>query len=111
MAEQTFRDAERKQLSFLAKAEKKTLIWMAHRMTGSTLPGRTAAVKRRALRWLKFNSGRRAGDRHPGGAIGMGAMLVCSALRHTIPLGWIARVEAGPERYHGKSLVAPQSTR
>jgi archaetidylinositol phosphate synthase len=32
MAEQTFRDAERKQLSFLAKAEKKTLIWMAHRM-------------------------------------------------------------------------------
>jgi archaetidylinositol phosphate synthase len=32
MAEQTFRDAERKQLSFLAKAEKKALIWLAHRM-------------------------------------------------------------------------------
>jgi phosphatidylglycerophosphate synthase len=28
----TFQDAERKQLSFLAKAEKKALIWMAHRM-------------------------------------------------------------------------------
>src|SRR5580692_7664953 len=32
MAEQTFRDAERKQLSFLAKTEKKVLIWLAHRM-------------------------------------------------------------------------------
>jgi len=32
MAEQTFRDAERKQLSFLAKIEKKTLIWLALRM-------------------------------------------------------------------------------
>jgi archaetidylinositol phosphate synthase len=32
MAEQTFRDAERKQLSFLAKTEKKVLVWMAHRM-------------------------------------------------------------------------------
>jgi phosphatidylglycerophosphate synthase len=32
MAEQTFRDAERKQLSFLAKAEKKALVWMAQRM-------------------------------------------------------------------------------
>jgi phosphatidylglycerophosphate synthase len=32
MADQTFRDAERKQLSFLAKAEKKALVWMAHRM-------------------------------------------------------------------------------
>jgi archaetidylinositol phosphate synthase len=32
MAEPTFRDAERKQLSFLAKAEKKALIWLAHRM-------------------------------------------------------------------------------
>jgi phosphatidylglycerophosphate synthase len=28
----TFRDAERKQLSMLAAAEKKTLIWLAHRM-------------------------------------------------------------------------------
>jgi phosphatidylglycerophosphate synthase len=32
MAEQTFRDAERKQLSFLAKIEKRVLIWLAHRM-------------------------------------------------------------------------------
>jgi archaetidylinositol phosphate synthase len=32
MAETTFRDAERKQLSFLAKIEKKTLIWLAQRM-------------------------------------------------------------------------------
>lgn len=32
MAEQTFRDAERKQLSMLAKTEKKVLIWLAHRM-------------------------------------------------------------------------------
>src|SRR5580693_7968691 len=32
MAEQTFKDAERKQLSFLAKIEKKTLIWLAQRM-------------------------------------------------------------------------------
>jgi len=32
MADQTFRDAERKQLSFLAKAEKKALVWMAQRM-------------------------------------------------------------------------------
>ncbi|HUI58253.1 MAG TPA: hypothetical protein VLY04_24940 [Bryobacteraceae bacterium] len=32
MADQTFRDAERKQLSFLAAAEKKALVWMAHRM-------------------------------------------------------------------------------
>jgi archaetidylinositol phosphate synthase len=28
----TFRDAERKQVSFLAAAEKRTLIWLAHRM-------------------------------------------------------------------------------
>lgn len=32
MAEQTFRDAERKQLSLLAKTEKKVLIWLAQRM-------------------------------------------------------------------------------
>src|SRR5580692_3914462 len=32
MAETTFRDAERKQLSLLARIEKKTLIWLAHRM-------------------------------------------------------------------------------
>jgi archaetidylinositol phosphate synthase len=32
MAQSTFRDAERKQLSFLAKTEKRVLIWMAHRM-------------------------------------------------------------------------------
>src|SRR5579862_1203142 len=32
--EQTFRDAERKQLSFLARIEKKTLIWLAGRMPG-----------------------------------------------------------------------------
>lgn len=32
MAEPTFQDAERKQLSILAKAEKKVLIWLAHRM-------------------------------------------------------------------------------
>jgi archaetidylinositol phosphate synthase len=32
MEAQTFRDAERKQLSFLAKTEKKTLIWLARRM-------------------------------------------------------------------------------
>jgi archaetidylinositol phosphate synthase len=32
MAEQAFKDAERKQLSILAKIEKKTLIWLAHRM-------------------------------------------------------------------------------
>jgi phosphatidylglycerophosphate synthase len=32
MAEPAFRDAERKQLSFLATIEKKTLIWLAHRM-------------------------------------------------------------------------------
>jgi archaetidylinositol phosphate synthase len=32
MAEHTFRDAERKQLSFLAKVEKTTLIWLAQRM-------------------------------------------------------------------------------
>jgi archaetidylinositol phosphate synthase len=32
MATATFQDAERKQLSMLASAEKKTLIWMAHRM-------------------------------------------------------------------------------
>ena len=32
MAEQTFRDAERKQQSFLAKAEKKALVWLAHRI-------------------------------------------------------------------------------
>ena len=34
MAEQTFRDAERKQLSFLARTEKRVLIWLAHRMPG-----------------------------------------------------------------------------
>jgi phosphatidylglycerophosphate synthase len=34
MAETTFRDAERKQLSFLARVEKKTLIWLAQRMPG-----------------------------------------------------------------------------
>ena len=32
MAEQKFRDAERKQLSLLAKTEKKVLIWLAQRM-------------------------------------------------------------------------------
>jgi phosphatidylglycerophosphate synthase len=32
MAEQTFRDAERKQLSILAKTEKQVLIWLAQRM-------------------------------------------------------------------------------
>src|SRR5690349_13036349 len=32
MATQPFRDAERKQLSFLAAVEKKVLIWLAHRM-------------------------------------------------------------------------------
>jgi len=32
MATPTFREAERKQLSFLAAAEKKALIWMAHRL-------------------------------------------------------------------------------
>jgi len=32
MAEQAFRDAERKQQSFLAKAEKKALVWLAHRI-------------------------------------------------------------------------------
>jgi phosphatidylglycerophosphate synthase len=32
VAETAFRDAERKQLSFLAKIEKKTLIWLAQRM-------------------------------------------------------------------------------
>lgn len=32
MAEKTFRDAERKQLSMLARAEKRTLIWLAQRM-------------------------------------------------------------------------------
>ena len=34
MANQAFRDAERKQLSFLAAAEKRALIWLAHRMPG-----------------------------------------------------------------------------
>src|SRR6476659_11261807 len=32
MPDQPFRDAERKQLSMLAAVEKKTLIWLAHRM-------------------------------------------------------------------------------
>ena len=32
MANPAFREAERKQLSFLAAVEKKTLVWMAHRM-------------------------------------------------------------------------------
>ncbi len=32
MANPAFRDAERKQLSFLAAIEKKTLVWLAHRM-------------------------------------------------------------------------------
>jgi phosphatidylglycerophosphate synthase len=32
MAKTEFREAERKQLSFLAAAEKKTLVWLAHRM-------------------------------------------------------------------------------
>jgi archaetidylinositol phosphate synthase len=32
MAEKTFRDAERKQLSMLARVEKRTLIWLAQRM-------------------------------------------------------------------------------
>src|SRR5579872_4883888 len=32
MADSSFRDAERKQLSFLAAAEKKVLVWMAQRM-------------------------------------------------------------------------------
>ena len=32
MANPTFREAERKQLSFLAAIEKKTLIWLAERM-------------------------------------------------------------------------------
>jgi archaetidylinositol phosphate synthase len=32
MAEQAFKDAERKQLSVLAKVEKRTLIWLAQRM-------------------------------------------------------------------------------
>jgi phosphatidylglycerophosphate synthase len=31
MADQTFQDAERKQLSFLAKTEKRVLVWLAHR--------------------------------------------------------------------------------
>ena len=34
MAEKTFRDAERKQLSMLARVEKRTLIWLAERMPG-----------------------------------------------------------------------------
>jgi phosphatidylglycerophosphate synthase len=34
MATQPFRDAERQQLSMLAAVEKKTLIWLAHRMPG-----------------------------------------------------------------------------
>lgn len=34
MAPQTYREAERKQLSFLAAGEKKLLVWMAHRMPG-----------------------------------------------------------------------------
>src|SRR3954464_15326889 len=34
MAEKTFRDAERKQLSMLARVEKQTLIWLAKRMPG-----------------------------------------------------------------------------
>ena len=33
MADQTFRDAERKQLSILAKTEKQVLIWLAQRMS------------------------------------------------------------------------------
>ena len=32
MATATFKDAERKQLSLLASMEKKTLIWLAHRL-------------------------------------------------------------------------------
>jgi archaetidylinositol phosphate synthase len=32
MAEKTFQDAERKQISMLAKAEKKALVWLAHRL-------------------------------------------------------------------------------
>jgi hypothetical protein len=32
MAEHTFQDAERKQLSILARAEKKVLVWLAQRM-------------------------------------------------------------------------------
>src|SRR5215831_8571607 len=32
MAEKAFREAERKQLSFLAAAEKRALVWLAHRM-------------------------------------------------------------------------------
>src|SRR5258706_5064151 len=34
MATATFKDAERKQLSMLAAAEKRTLIWLAHRLPG-----------------------------------------------------------------------------
>lgn len=34
MATATFKDAERKQLSMLASAEKRTLIWLAHRLPG-----------------------------------------------------------------------------
>jgi phosphatidylglycerophosphate synthase len=34
MAEKTFRDAERKQLSMLARVEKRTLIWLAQRLPG-----------------------------------------------------------------------------
>ncbi len=34
MSSPSFRDAERKQLSMLAAAEKKVLIWLAHRMPG-----------------------------------------------------------------------------
>ncbi|HWB83959.1 MAG TPA: CDP-alcohol phosphatidyltransferase family protein [Bryobacteraceae bacterium] len=34
MPDQTFKEAERKQLSFLAASEKRVLVWMAHRMPG-----------------------------------------------------------------------------
>ncbi|HXK02521.1 MAG TPA: CDP-alcohol phosphatidyltransferase family protein [Verrucomicrobiae bacterium] len=34
MATQAFRDADRRQLSMLAAAEKKVLVWLAHRMPG-----------------------------------------------------------------------------
>jgi phosphatidylglycerophosphate synthase len=58
MPSPTFKDAERKQLSMLASAEKKTLIWLAHRLPAwvnsdhLTLLGFVAMIAAGSCYWL-----------------------------------------------------------
>jgi hypothetical protein len=89
MAEPTFRDAERKQPSVLAKAEKRVLIWLAHRMPAwvnsdhLTLLGFAAMLAAGLCYW--------AASRHPRALIGVIAALAVNWFGDSLD-GTLARV-------------------